>query len=704
YPQNTDAQLVFEIFRNMHSFAKKGRLRDIYPYYFPPLLQVKNNGVLSPFSPIDLNNKLFIAGLTGTGTIDLNPTPFEKSSPMVSYHLNAINTILTGNFLRHVPEAYTYAITILLSIITGLLCSFLVLQMAFPASVVLALSYIIVTYRLWVTKGYWFNWVVPVGAIAITFLALALVRYVEAYFERKLMRLMFSKMVSPSILKTMENDPDKFALTGERKAVTTFFSLIQGMSDIVKDVSPDELPAILSIYLSPNSEIITSYDGYIDKYEGHVIMADFGVPLDDPQSAVKCAFATIEQNLDIEAFKRFVTMRYGRSVSVSMGFNFGYVSAGNMGSEGKFQYTVMGDSVNVSARFMAANFIYNARNALTGEDTVPEIKDYVHLRMLDKLLLKGKTKPTAIYEVLGWVTEAYRDFHKSKPVPQFVKYNLLKCSAEKFLCYRDVWKKRAEDTGFESAVEIFTFLNNNMPLATVLLITEWKLEFLGIVMAIRQLRHSMANVFGREFKPGAPQNDVLSGIVTELNIIKILISESALTIKHTDYTLNELSEECNNVLAKASLFQNRFLLKENPESEIIVGCINEMERYIQQVKGSLEAQIRKLNVSLLNYQAKFRAIVEQFYAKLQLKPEVYHEMAAHLGSPSDAVLKSKTHYEAGLQLYFQRKWDEALDMFKLSAAVLPGDPPAESLIKRIEFYKESPPPPSWQGEFIQTRK
>ncbi|MEO5357558.1 MAG: CHASE2 domain-containing protein [Nitrospirae bacterium YQR-1] len=702
-PDVKDASNLSEIFKNMQTFAT--RLTNIYPYYFPQTLPVNKNGVATPFSPTDLKDKIFMTGLTGTNTIDLNPSPFERSSPMVSYHLNALNTILTGNFLRHVPEAYTYAITIILAVITGLLGTALVLQAALPATLILAAGYVAVTYRLWVTKGYWFDWIVPVAAVVSTFFVVALLRYIEAFFERKRVRLIFSKMVSPSVLKVMENNPDKFSLTGERKAVTTFFSLIQGISDVIKGVSPDELPALLSIYLSPNSEIITSYDGYIDKYEGHVIMADFGVPLDDPLCALKCAFATVEQNLDIEAFRRFVFMRYGLPVSVSMGFNFGYVSAGNMGSERKFQYTVMGDSVNVSARFMAANFIYNAKNALTGEDTISEIKDYVHLRMLDKLLLKGKTRPTAIYEVLGWVTEAYKDFYKSKPVPQFVKYLWLRCSPEKFFCYREVWKERFEKTGFETANDIFGFFDTNMPLAADILVLEWEIEFLNIEIALKSIRHKMTKLFNRGFKPHPADDDVLSGIVAELSGIINIISDPA-GINHADSnTLDELSLECDSLFTKTRMFQNRFNLKEHSGGEIVAECIADVESFMQQgVKGALEGRRQKLNMSLIEGQAKLRTIVEAFYNNLQLKPEAYHEMAAHLGSPSPEALKSKVHYEAGLQLYFQRKWNEATEMFMLSEAELAEDPPSRSFIKRIESFKEFPPPSSWQGEFIQTKK
>ena len=471
-----DERHLREVFRNMKFFSGKERLQDARPYYFPPPAKVLSNGAWVSFSPVELENKIFMAGLTGTNTIDLNPTPFEESCPLVAYHVNALNTVLTQNFLHYPPRSYKYIATLLLAVLVGVAGITFGLSVSLPLVVFVAGGYLLSTYKIWSAMGYWLDWVVPVCGMAATYVTVVAVQFIGAFREKKKVRGIFSTMVSPAVLKVMEENPDKFSLTGERKAATTFFSMVNGMADVTKTIAPDELTSLLSVYLTPNSEIIMDYDGYIDKYEGHVIMADFGVPLDDEDNPWKCAFAAVEQQLDMESFKYFVLAKYGLEVGVSMGFNYGYVSAGNMGSERKFQYTVMGDPVNVAARFMASNYIYNSRHAITGEDTLPAISDYVHLRPLDKLLLKGKTKPTAIYSVLGWKPDAYLKLRGARPVPGFLGSLWMKCPPEKVFGYHRLWAAKYEQTGHPMAAAIRDFFGSSLDLAKTLLVAEWKRE------------------------------------------------------------------------------------------------------------------------------------------------------------------------------------------------------------------------------------
>ncbi|HEX8947681.1 MAG TPA: CHASE2 domain-containing protein [Dissulfurispiraceae bacterium] len=449
-----------EAFRNMKFFSGNGDLKDARPYYFPAPRRVLVNGRQAVFSPVDLQGKIFMIGLTGTNTIDLNPSPFEENCPLVAYHVNAINTILSGNFLHYTPWYYKYVAVILLSAVIGVIGTSFGIAASLSLASLLAGGYLFATYKAWEAGGYWLDWVVPVTGMVFAYVTVVVMKFVKEFRAKRQVRGIFSAMVSPAVLKVMEENPDKFSLTGERKPVTTFFSLVDGMAHITKTVAPDELTNLLGIYLTPGSEIIMDYDGYIDKYEGHVIMADFGVPLDDEGNPWKCAFAAIEQRMDIEAFRYFVRARYGQEVNVSMGFNYGYVSAGNMGSERKFQYTVMGDPVNVAARFMASNYIYRSKYAITGEDTVPVVSEYVHLCPLDKLLLKGKTKPTAIYSVLGWKPDAYLKARGARPVPDFLYSLWTKCPPEKIAGYHGMWKELAKRTGHPLAGEIRDFFGS----------------------------------------------------------------------------------------------------------------------------------------------------------------------------------------------------------------------------------------------------
>ncbi|MCC6347569.1 MAG: CHASE2 domain-containing protein [Nitrospirales bacterium] len=579
-----------EIFRNMSFFAAEGRLEEARPYYFPPPRKVLNNGKWTEFSPVDLKGKIFMIGLTGTNTIDLKPSPFEENCPLVAYHANALNTVLSGNFLHYPPAFSRYAPVLLLSLLTGTAGMALSMPVFLLVSLSLTGGYLFATYQAWVLKGYWLEWVAPSAGVVLTGTAVIVLQFTKAFRERKKVRNIFSTMVSPAVLKVMEENPDKFSLTGERKAATTFFSMINGIGNITRSVAPDELASLLSVYLTPTSEIITQYDGYIDKYEGHIIMADFGVPLDDADNPWKCAFSAIEQKLEIESFRYFVQARYGLDVGVSMGFNYGYVSAGNMGSERKFQYTVMGDPVNVAARFMASNSIYRSRYPLTGEDTVTVIRDYVEVRLLDRLLLKGKTKPTEIYTVLGWKPDAYREAMGKGPVPPFLYALWTKCPPEKILGYHHLWSMLSRKTGHPLAEEIRDFFSRSLE--------------------------------------GAREMPAQAGKGKE---------------------------------------------------------------------GRGEQGERGLSRA-------YRESAAAFLSTLRGRREEYHEMMSLAGAPSRDELRAGSYYEEALALYWQRKWEPALEKLDQAERHAPGEGPSASLRERIGSYRASPPDEGWQGEFVQTKK
>lgn len=643
-------------------YSKHNALAQAKPYYFPPAAIVNHNAKKIEFLPIDLEGKIFMIGLTGEHTIDLNATPFESSSPMVSLHLNVLNTVLTESFLTKTPEYYKYVFAIVLSLLVSFCTFYLPSYAGFISLFVLGLGYLS-TYFLWSQKGQWYPWVVPMSSLVLAFVLALTVQFVKAYREKRKVRSIFSAMVSPAVLKVMEENPDKFTLTGQRKRATMMFSKIDGISDVVKTLSPEELTRFLSIYLTPCSEIIMAYDGYIDKYEGHVIMADFGVPLDDPNNAQKCAFACIEQLEDIKAFKSFVTLSYGLEVNVSIGFNHGYVSAGNMGSERKFQYTVMGDPVNVSARFMAANYIYNTMHAITGQDTVPVIKDYVYLRLLDKLLLKGKTVPTAIYDVLGWRTDAYLMMMKGKPLPEFLFMNWTHCPAMKMPGYLSYWQEVFKKTNHALAKKIADFFASQLPLAQELTALQYCKEIIELQL---KTTSTVAN-------PLALQ-DWLSSVRQSLQA-------------NEDHHLADRVNTLRTFLVNKS--SHEFLAN---SFEILTQKFNTLTN-LTDVDKLIEA-----------LSSKYKRAVKDFYNSIKNLSGEYHEMMAYVCTPHSDELKSATLYEEAFELYQQRQWDLALLKLKEALLLTQNKNPIKAFMQRIEDYKLMPPSDNWQGEFVQTKK
>jgi CHASE2 domain-containing sensor protein/class 3 adenylate cyclase len=687
-----------EIYRNMTFFAARKELREAQPYYFPPARQVNSSGRMIDFSPVDLKDKIFMIGLTGMNTIDLKPSPFEEDCPLVSYHVNALNNVLSGNYLHYPPGYYKYAATMLLSLLIGAAGVFFSIPVSFGVTVLAAAGYLLGTYKIWVISGYWLDVVVPLTGILLTFMIIIIMQFIKAFREKKKVRGIFAAMVSPAVLKIMEENPDKFSLTGERKAATTFFSMINGMGNVTKTVAPDELTNLLSIYLTPNSEIIMDYDGYIDKYEGHIIMADFGVPLDDAHNPWKCAFAAVEQWIDIDSFRYFVRAKYGLEVGVSMGFNYGYVSAGNMGSERKFQYTVMGDPVNVAARFMASNSIYNADYAITGEDTAPVISDYVHLRALDKVLLKGKTKPTAIYNVLGWKPEAYREMRGNRPVPDYLRLLWTKCPPEKIFGYHHLWRRKFEETGHPMAKEIRDFFAGARDVARVLLVNGWKREIAGYGARLADIAADLSNRMNITAGPALPAE---GGNYREvLEAWAVYLRKTVEAAMAGDSLSLQVYRDGQVLLNKVDLLKTR-LEQDLPLDEMIGEAMLEIKDFIP--------RWRTVSPDLLDNEmseglGRYRSAADKFYHTLRGRREPYHEMMSLAGAPAASVLLAKQHFEEGLEFYWQRRWDEALEKFRQTEKLSPAEGPVLSLIERVESYRTHPPGETWQGEFVQTKK
>ncbi len=543
----------------------------------PPTIRVKKNGIETTMAAHELGGKIILAGLTGKGTIDLNPTPLQKDCPMVFYHSSAINMMLNGKFLYYPPHWLRHTLPLFIALVIGLMGVYRSLTVLTVSTAIIGTGFTLMSYQLWLQRGQWIEVVLPLSALLVAYLFSTLVQFIRVYSEKARVRALFSAMVSPTVLTVMERNPDRFSLTGERRFATTYFSKIEGIETITHSLRPEELPPFLAAYLTPLSNVILDYGGYIDKYEGAVIMADFGVPLEDKGNPYKCAYASLEQRFFIEPFKWALKTRYGVEAMVFIGLNAGYVSAGNMGSDRKFQYTVMGDAVNMAARFMAANSIYQSSYPITSEETVSLIKDYVYARPLDKLLLKGKTIPTKVYDILGWRAEAYMEVLPKilSGLPPFLYSFWADAPEECINWYADFWQRQYERTDHPLSERLTKFFNNH-----------------------------------------------------------------------------------------------RLKARANPEDM--------QDHQSTPYKKAVYELIKSIN------------------------PAEYYDLMAKVGEPEHKGLISI--FEEGLDLYWQRSWDAALEVFQKALSIAPNDRPTIQMIERIKDYKHNPPKEGWLGEFIQTKK
>ncbi len=696
-----------EIEKNVAWFAARQRLADVEPLFFPPPRRVVQEGRTIDFSPVDIEKKVFMIGLTGVGTIDLNPMPYESVSPMVGLHSNALNSILSRQFLKFPVKAWRYPLDLSFALVTAVIGAVTTPFIGFLAVLLMSGAYGGVVCWAFTKYGQWIYWVEPTLAIVLTFVVIVVYHFVEAQREKGKVREIFSAMVSPAVLKLMEENPDRFSLTGMRKPATTFFSAIEKFGKVTSGVAPDELGGILSIYLTPTSEIIMDYAGYIDKYEGHIIMADFGVPLDDPGHAWKCCYAAVEQQQDIESFLFFVKARYGVDVYVTMGINAGYISAGNMGSEKKMQYTVMGDAVNMAARFRPANLIYDTR-VIIGEPTVPLVQDHLEIRMLDKLLAKGKTKPTTIFEVQGWQPAAYLKLKQNDPVPPSLLTRWSKCPAEKIFGYQRFWQLREKSFSHPGIPKIREFFESQIPAAESMIKLDGRFEIQKYRDEAQSISAEAGRLLGKSFNGKSHSGKSWDVILDEWIALSRTIVE-AIEGGRTLAGQNEVVyEQFESTYSRAATLAGKLQtlktrLSFHAETESL------MERFIvdlhEAVEKTSDAAMPPVSQEQVDAGREgYRKAAEDFYNSLAAAPRDYHEMMSVVGSITEPQRKARQLFVEGVQLHWERRWDESLVKFRAALEILPDDGPSKTYVERVAGYKVDPPGDKWQGEFVQKKK
>jgi len=352
-----------------------------------------------------LKEKIVLVGPYGNWSKDVIRTPYPNPMPGPELHLAALGAALSGNFL-HLPPLWVNPLLIAGGAGLALL---LILSTKQPIARLfllgaLALAYGVLTFIVQDKLSL----ILPVVGPSLTLLfgGVGCLSYEFVLEQREKRRVsgMFSTMVSPEVLSYMQADPDRFRLTGEKKMVSIFFSDLAGFTTISESVSAEDLAKILNRYLTPMSDLVTKYGGYIDKYAGDAIMADFGVPVwtdPDPNShAWKACWSALEQQERLQTLKEELKAEYGCDIDARMGINTGEVAAGNMGSDKKFQYTVMGDAVNQAARFEPANKPFDT-HIMIGGKTYELAKEKIEARFLANMIVKGKTEPVPCYELLA---------------------------------------------------------------------------------------------------------------------------------------------------------------------------------------------------------------------------------------------------------------------------------------------------------------
>ncbi len=341
-------------------------------------------------------DKIVLIGATAPNLHDDVATPFNKMAG-VFVNANAINTLLAGKFFTSLDRAIAFVLIGLIAAFVSLIVRRIKKLIPLLFSLVAVLVAIVVA----TSVAFGFYLLLPIFyfflAFVLSLIASLAFHYITESKEKEFIRKSFQYYLTPHVIDEILKHPEKLSLGGESRHMTILFSDIRGFTTISESLTPEELTHLLNEYLTAMTDIIMEHGGVVDKYIGDAIMAFWGAPLDDAnQESEACMSSVLMMQKLAELNKTWKT-----PLAIGIGMNSGNVVVGNMGSHKRFNYTVMGDEVNLASRLESLTKYYRV-SVLVSESTYRAIgsESGFYFRELDLVVVKGKKEPTKLFELL----------------------------------------------------------------------------------------------------------------------------------------------------------------------------------------------------------------------------------------------------------------------------------------------------------------
>ncbi len=348
-----------------------------------------------------LENTIVMVGTSAPGLFDLRSTPLQSSFPGVEIHVNLIAGMLDQRIMK-MPEL-SNAIEVLTMLIVGLL--FILVMPVLTPFWTLITSALLFLILLASNLAVWFilDYVIPIAPVLILLLILFLFNMSFGFFIERSRKAqitgLFGQYVPPELVDEMSDNPDSFTREADEREMTVLFSDVRGFTTLSEGLNPKELSDMMNEFLTAFTTVIHRHRGTIDKYMGDAIMAFWGAPLSDPEHARHAVEACLDMIKRMYELHEEFPQKNWPALKIGVGINTGTMSVGNMGSEFRMAYTVIGDSVNLGSRLEGLTKQYGV-DALISESTRNMVPDHV-FREIDLVRVKGKHEPVAIYEPLG---------------------------------------------------------------------------------------------------------------------------------------------------------------------------------------------------------------------------------------------------------------------------------------------------------------
>lgn len=375
--------------------------------------------VMSGTVPVDtFNGKLVFLGATALGIGDLRSTPFQKQDS--GYTGVEIHANILDNLLHSSEPARTFLtrgfreeiIDVAFIVFFGLGLGFWfgrIKPLYSTISVALVLAafggFVYFAFTHW---GRWLSFVIPAFTLVANYAAITSYRVIFEEKEKRKIRKTFGQYLSPGVIALIEKDPGRYIRTGgEVKELTVMFSDIRGFTTLSEGLTPDELVLLLNEYLGAMTDVLFRNLGTLDKYIGDAIMAFWGSPYPQTDHAYCACTCALEMFRRLDELNAKWKAEGRRTISIGVGLNTGPVNVGNMGSDKRLAWTVMGDNVNLASRLEGMTKEYRSR-IIISEFTYRQVSHQFVCREVDKIRVKGKHQPVTIYELMAPIADRAR--------------------------------------------------------------------------------------------------------------------------------------------------------------------------------------------------------------------------------------------------------------------------------------------------------
>lgn len=359
--------------------------------------------------PEILKDAIVLVGTTAPGLNDMRATPVKSDYPGVEVHANLIASMLDGEFKQQ-PD-YGIGLNLVQILVLGLVLT-VALSVTSPLAAILwslVASVGVVSLNSWLYFSQ--NAIVPMATALLLIAGLFVFNVAWGYlFEHRKGRAivnLFGEYVAPELVAEMARDPGSYNMEGESRELTVLFSDVRGFTTISESLEPNALREFINIYLTAMSEDIRGNRGTLDKYIGDAVMAFWGAPISFPDHASHAVATALKMQASAKRLNTEFIARGWPELKIGVGLNTGEMRVGDMGSKIRRAYTVMGDAVNLASRLEGITKVYGV-GVVVGESTRAAAPEFAY-RELDRVRVKGKNEPVAIFEPMGLLADLPAD-------------------------------------------------------------------------------------------------------------------------------------------------------------------------------------------------------------------------------------------------------------------------------------------------------